>query len=139
MYRYRVYITRVVDGDTVDVDVDLGFGMIYKKQRVRMVAIDTPESRTRDLEEKFYGKQSKYFLESLLKDQKIQLVSHDKGKFGRILGELFVDGVEISINQLMIDNYRAVPYYGGNKEATEKHHMANRRELNEQGIIYQAE
>jgi micrococcal nuclease len=136
MYRYRVYITRVVDGDTVDVDVDLGFGMIYKKQRVRMVAIDTPESRTRDLEEKFYGKQSKYFLESLLKDQKIQLVSHDNGKFGRILGELFVDGVEISINQLMIDNHHAVPYYGGNKEATEKHHIANRKVLNEQGINY---
>lgn len=136
MYRYRVYITRVVDGDTVDVDVDLGFGMIYKKQRVRMVAIDTPESRTRDLEEKFYGKQSKYFLESLLKDQKIQLVSHDKGKFGRILGELFVDGVAISINQLMIDNHHAVPYYGGNKEATEKHHIANRKVLNEQGINY---
>ena len=54
MYRYKVYVTRVVDGDTVDVDIDLGFGMIYKKQRVRMMGIDTPESRTRDLEEKFY-------------------------------------------------------------------------------------
>ena len=53
MYRYKVYVTRVVDGDTVDVDIDLGFGMIYKKQRVRMMGIDTPESRTRDLEEKF--------------------------------------------------------------------------------------
>ena len=58
MYRYKVYVTRVVDGDTVDVDIDLGFGMIYKKQRVRMMGIDTPESRTRDLEEKFYGKKS---------------------------------------------------------------------------------
>ena len=56
MYTYRVEVTRVVDGDTIDVDVDLGFGMIYKKQRVRMMGIDTPESRTRDLEEKFYGK-----------------------------------------------------------------------------------
>ena len=70
MYRYRVYITRVVDGDTVDVDIDLGFSTMLRKQRVRMMAIDTPESRTRDLEEKFYGKQSKYFLESILKDKK---------------------------------------------------------------------
>ncbi len=138
MYRYRVYITRVVDGDTVDVDVDLGFSTVLKKQRVRMMAIDTPESRTRDLEEKFYGKQSKYFLEGLLKDQKIQLVSHDKGKFGRILGELFIDGLETSVNQTMINNNHAVPYYGGNKEETENHHMANRKALNEQGIVYES-
>jgi len=136
MYRYRVYITRVVDGDTVDVDIDLGFSTVLRKQRVRMMAIDTPESRTRDLEEKFYGKQSKYFLESILKDKKIQLVSHDKGKFGRILGELFIDGLETSVNQTMINNNHAVPYYGGNKEETENHHMTNRKALNEQGIIY---
>jgi|TARA_A200000159_G_scaffold91999_2_gene85462 micrococcal nuclease len=136
VYRYRVYITRVVDGDTVDVDVDLGFSTVLKKQRVRMMAIDTPESRTRDLEEKFYGKQSKYFLEGLLKDQKIQLVSHDKGKFGRILGELFIDGLETSVNQTMINNNHAVPYYGGNKEETERHHLENRKALNEQGIVY---
>ena len=136
MYRYRVYITRVVDGDTVDVDIDLGFSTMLRNQRVRMMAIDTPESRTRDLEEKFYGKQSKYFLESILKDKKIQLVSHDKGKFGRILGELFIDGLETSVNQTMINNNHAVPYYGGNKEETENHHMTNRKALNEQGIIY---
>ena len=106
MYRYKVEVTRVVDGDTVDVDIDLGFGMTYKKQRVRMMGIDTPESRTRDLEEKFYGKQSKYFLEDLLKDKEVQLVSHDKGKFGRILGELFIESKEISVNQMMIDAKR---------------------------------
>lgn len=147
MYRYKVDVTRVVDGDTVDVDVDLGFGMTYKKQRVRMVGIDTPESRTRDLEEKFYGKQSKYFLESLLKDKEVQLVSHDKGKFGRILGELFIvdskplkDGLinnaAGNVNKMMVDNYHAVPYYGGNKEETENHHLSNRKALNEQGIVY---
>lgn len=147
MYRYKVDVTRVVDGDTVDVDVDLGFGMTYKKQRVRMVGIDTPESRTRDLEEKFYGKQSKYFLESLLEDKEVQLVSHDKGKFGRILGELFIvdseplkDGLinnaAGNVNKMMVDNYHAVPYYGGNKEETENHHLSNRKALNEQGIVY---
>lgn len=137
MYRYNVTVTRVVDGDTVDVDIDLGFGMTYKKQRVRMMGIDTPESRTRDLEEKFYGKQSKYFLEGLLKDKKVQLLSHDKGKFGRILGELFIEKNEVSINQQMIDNYHAVPYFGQSKDDTEKGHLMNKAALNEQGIIYE--
>lgn len=145
MYRYKVDVTRVVDGDTVDVDVDLGFGMTYKKQRVRMVEIDTPESRTRDLEEKFYGKQSKYFLESLLMGKEVQLVSHDKGKFGRILGELFIDDVpediivnaEGSINKMMIDNYHAVPYFGQSKDDTEKGHLMNKAALNEKGILYE--
>ena len=139
MYRYKVEVTRVVDGDTVDVDVDLGFGMVYKKQRVRMMGIDTPESRTRDLEEKFYGKQSKYHLENILKDKDIELKSHDKGKFGRILGELFVGSSAYSINQQMIDEYHAVPYLGQSKQDTEQGHLWNRKALNEQGIIYQPE
>ena len=66
MYRYKVEVTRVVDGDTVDVDIDLGFGMTYKKQRVRLMGIDTPESRTRDLVEKLFGKASKKHLKELL-------------------------------------------------------------------------
>jgi micrococcal nuclease len=139
MYRYKVEVTRVVDGDTVDVDIDLGFGMVYKKQRVRMMGIDTPESRTRDLEEKFYGKQSKYHLEGLLKDQEIQLLSHDKGKFGRILGELFLGDSTHSINQTMIDDCHAVPYFGQSKDDTEKGHLWNKQVLNEQGIIYSPE
>ena len=127
MYRYKVDVTRIVDGDTVDVDIDLGFGIWMKKQRVRLMGIDTPESRTKDLEEKFYGKQAKYFLTSLLEETAVQLVVHDKGKFGRIIGELFViqsenEGhpvfevdIEKSVNQLMMDNYHAVPYMGQSK------------------------
>ena len=99
MYRYKVYVTKIVDGDTVDVDIDLGFGMIYKKQRVRMMGIDTPESRTRDLEEKFYGKASKANLVKILEGKEVQLVSHDKGKFGRILGELFIGDSNFSVNR----------------------------------------
>ena len=137
MYRYKVFVTRIVDGDTVDVDVDLGFGMIYKKQRVRMMGIDTPESRTRDLEEKFYGKASKANLKRILKDQEIQMVSHDKGKFGRILGELFIGDSSYSINQQQIDEYHAVPYFGQSKDDTEQGHLWNRAALNEQGIIYE--
>jgi|TARA_Y100000022_G_C13056479_1_gene286864 micrococcal nuclease len=136
MYRYNVEVTRVVDGDTVDVDIDLGFGMVYKKQRVRMMGIDTPESRTRDLEEKFYGKQSKYHLEKLLSEQNVQLQSYDKGKFGRILGELFIGDNPLSVNQQMIQACHAVPYFGQSKEDTEKGHMWNREMLIQEGIIY---
>jgi len=136
MYTYKVEVTRVVDGDTIDVDVDLGFGMIYKKQRVRLMGIDTPESRTRDLEEKFYGKASKAHLVEKLEDQDVRLVSHDKGKFGRILGELFIGDNPVSVNQQMIDEFHAVPYYGDSKDLTEEHHMNNRKKLAETGLQY---
>ena len=136
MYRYKVEVTRVVDGDTVDVDIDLGFGMTYKKQRVRLMGIDTPESRTRDLEEKFYGKQSKKFLSSVLKGKVVTLLSHDKGKFGRIIGELFVEGDDMSVNQLMIRENHAVPYFGQSKDDTVQGHLWNRAALKEKGIEY---
>ena len=135
MYRYKVEVTRVVDGDTVDVDIDLGFGMTYKKQRVRMKGIDTPESRTRDLVEKKFGLASKEFLKSQLKDQEIELVSHDKGKFGRILGELFVGSSAYSINKIMIDNHYAVLYDGQSKEEIEANHLLNRERLTESGLV----
>ncbi len=135
MYRYKVDVTRVVDGDTVDVDIDLGFGMIYKKQRVRMKGIDTPESRTRDLVEKKFGLASKEFLKEQLKDNDIELVSHDKGKFGRILGELFVGSSAYSINKTMIDNHHAVLYDGQSKEDIEANHLKNRERLTEQGKV----
>ena len=135
MYRYKVSVVKVVDGDTVDVNIDLGFGMSYKKQRVRMLGIDTPESRTRDLVEKKFGKASKKHLKDILEQGGIQLVSHDKGKFGRILGELFIGDSSYSINQQMIDEHHAVAYTGGNKEEIEKCHLANREILIEQGVV----
>jgi micrococcal nuclease len=136
MYRYKVNIVKVVDGDTVDVDIDLGFGMVYKKQRVRLLGIDTPESRTRDLVEKKFGKASKKHLKTILEEaESIELVSHDKGKFGRILGDLFIGSNETSVNQQMINDHHAVAYTGGNKEETEAGHMANREVLLEQGVV----
>ena len=136
MYEYKCKVVRVVDGDTVDVDIDLGFGMTYKKQRVRMLGIDTPESRTRDLVEKKFGKASKAHLKEILERPfDIELVSHDKGKFGRILGELFHKGNEVSINQQMVNDHHAVSYAGGNKEEIEKGHLANREILIEQGVV----
>ena len=136
IYEYNVTIAKVVDGDTVDVDIDLGFGMVYKKQRVRMLGIDTPESRTRDLVEKKFGKASKKHLKAILEEaESIELVSHDKGKFGRILGDLFIGSNETSVNQQMILDHHAVAYTGGNKEETEAAHMANREVLLEQGVV----
>lgn len=144
MYEYKVSLVKVVDGDTVDVDIDLGFGMTYKKQRVRMVGIDTPESRTRDLVEKKFGKASKKHLKRLLEEcDSISLVSHDKGKFGRILGTLYGHHAEghpqfelkVDINEQMIEDSHAVPYGGGNKEEIEKGHLANREILIEKGIV----
>ena len=135
MYEYNVKITKVVDGDTVDVDIDLGFGMTYKKQRVRLMGIDTPESRTRDLVEKLFGKASKKHLKELLCEGQVSLVSHDKGKFGRILGELYVNGE--SINQKMIDDHHAVDYGGGNKDEIQEQHLKYRVILIEQGVVTQ--
>jgi micrococcal nuclease len=131
MYKYRVDVTRVVDGDTVDVDIDLGFGMVYKKQRVRLYGIDTPESRTKDLVEKKYGKAAKKFLQEKIESAEVvTLYSHDKGKFGRILGELFIDGSsDLSLNQLMINNFHAVAYHGQSKEEIEEQHLANREKV----------
>ena len=138
MYEYKVEVIKVVDGDTIDVNIDLGFGMSYNKQRVRLMGIDTPESRTRDLEEKVYGKAAKNYLKQLLASGNVSLVSHDKGKFGRILGELFVKDNEghpvfetnISVNQAMIDNHHAVAYNGQSKEDIQEQHLKNREILN---------
>ena len=131
MYEYRCNVVKIIDGDTVDVDIDLGFGVWMRKQRIRMYGIDTPESRTRDLEEKKYGLAAKDFLTGLLDDEGgIVLKTHKdgKGKFGRILGELWrtTDCADQSINDYMIDKHHAVAYYGQSKEAIEEAHIANR-------------
>ena len=100
-----------------------------------MLGIDTPESRTRDLVEKKFGKASKAHLKGILESDSIELVSHDKGKFGRILGELFLGDSLYSINQQMIDEHHAVAYTGGNKDDVDAQHMANREILIEQGVV----
>lgn len=137
MHEYKVKIRRIVDGDTVDVDIDLGFDMILSKQRIRLYGIDTPESRTRDKEEKFYGKLSAKFLKEQCKNSSeifLKTYLDKKGKFGRILGELIVDGV--NINKMMIEKYMAVEYYGQSKNEIDKEHQINRVQLNRQGIKY---
>ena len=130
MYEYRCKVVKIIDGDTVDVDIDLGFGVWLHKERVRLYGIDTPESRTRDLEEKKYGLAAKAFLTGMLDDDQIILKTHkDKtGKFGRILGELWRTSnyTDKSINTYMIEKHYAVAYHGQSKEDIEKEHIKNR-------------
>ena len=133
MYEYNCTIDRVVDGDTVDVTIDLGF-KIYHKARVRMYGIDTPESRTRDLDEKARGILSKSFLQDVLVQSNkviIKTQKDAKGKFGRILGELYVN--DININQLMVDKYLAVAYTGQSKGDIIVEHLKNKQKLIELG------
>ena len=119
MFDYMVKVQRVVDGDTVDVSVDLGFD-IWHNARVRMMGRDTPESRTRNLEEKALGLASKARLKELLKGKKIRLEcsKEGKGKFGRILADIVTidkEGNEININNRLIEEGHARPYFGGSK------------------------
>ena len=133
MYEYRAKIKRVVDGDTVDVDIDLGFGVWLKKQRVRLYGIDTPESRTRDLDEKKFGLMAKEFLKAELSDSAILKTRLDgKGKYGRILGEFITikeeDGTKYrcNVNELLIAEHHAVAYHGQSKEEIAEGHLVNR-------------
>ena len=119
MYEYACEIIRVVDGDTVDVDIDLGFGVWMKKQRIRLYGVDTPESRTRDLEEKAKGLEAKAYVKDLLEnsdDGKFSIISHGVGKYGRVLGELFVKGHDTSVNELLKENGHAYEYHGEKKK-----------------------
>ena len=130
MYEYKCKMVRVVDGDTVDVDIDLGFGVWMRKQRIRMYGIDTPESRTSDPIEKVYGKAATAFLVKWTNagDLTLKTFKDGKGKYGRILGELWYGG-EHNINQLLVDNHHAVRYHGQSKEDIAEEHIANRNIL----------
>jgi micrococcal nuclease len=134
MHEYRCKVVKIIDGDTVDVDIDLGFGVWLHKERIRMYGIDTPESRTRDLEEKKYGLAAKEFLTGMLDDPKgVVLKTHKdgKGKFGRILGELWrtTDFADQSINEYMIEKHHAVRYMGQSKDDIAEGHLENRKHL----------
>ena len=112
-YYYKVEIIKVVDGDTVDVKIDLGFE-VWHKCRVRLVGSNAPESRTRDKEEKKRGLAAKDWLSNqFYTEEDIELQSHGKGKFGRVLGEFFIN--DININELMVEEGHAVEYDGGKR------------------------
>jgi len=147
MYEYRAIVLRVVDGDTVDVDIDLGFGIWMKRERVRMMGIDTPESRTRDKVEKAFGLAAKERLRELLPVGSTTVLKTEidkkgedaKGKFGRILGDFKVERVpnmpaERATDILIQEGY-GVAYHGQSKEEIQEAHLANRNILIKLGII----
>jgi micrococcal nuclease len=156
MYEYHCKIIKVIDGDTVDVDIDLGFGVWLKKERVRVNGIDTPESRTRDKEEKKFGLISKNRVKQLLPVGSTQILKTEsdrngedkKGKFGRILGDfvfnkpvsnddkipiLEIEGVRLS--DVLIDEYMAVRYHGQSKDDIAEQHIKNREVLIGRGLV----
>ena len=145
MYEYKCKVLRVVDGDTVDIDIDLGFGIWMHKERVRMMGIDTPESRTRDKVEKIFGLASKDRLKELLPIGSTQHLKTEidrsgedkKGKFGRILGDFIVD--EKRCTDILIEEGHAVAYFGGSKDEIEMKHMANREKLLREGVVTREE
>ena len=115
MYQYKAELVRVVDGDTFDVNINLGFDVILYKQRIRIKGIDTWESRTRDKEEKVKGLEAKQFTKDMLSNsEEIVIDSYGKGKYGRVLAEVWCDG--INLNEQLLANGHAYEYDGGKKK-----------------------
>ena len=139
MYEYKCRINKVLDGDTVEVDLDLGFNIILANQKVRLAGIDTPESRTTNTEEKPRGLLSKKKVQEKLPVgswRKIQTMKSDSNddKFGRILGVILMEDGN-SLNQWMIDNNYAVLYQGESKELVQEQHQYNKKKLVERGEL----
>jgi len=137
---YDIKVIKIVDGDTVDVDIDLGFGVCLKDERVRIMGIDTPESRTSDKVEKVFGLAAKQRLKELLHEGGKLITTEDKsgedmkGKFGRILGDFrTLDGDLVT--EIMIEEGHCVAYFGGSKEEIQMKHMANRQKLLREGVV----
>ena len=135
MHTYKCKIQRVVDGDTVDVDIDLGFNTWILKERVRLEGIDAPESRTSDKVEKIFGIAAKTRLEELLPEGKIVTIitALSNEKFGRTLGKLYLD--EISVNDILVNEGHAVIYQGQSKDTIIELHKTNRAKLIAEGKV----
>ena len=140
MYEYRCKVLKVIDGDTVDIDIDLGFGTWIRNERVRIMGIDTPESRTSNDIEKKFGLAAKERLQELLGETAILKTQVNKkgedmkGKFGRILGNFTTEDGR-SCADILCEEGHAVSYFGGAKEDVQKQHMTNRKKLVKQGIV----
>ena len=140
---YDVTVIKVVDGDTVDVDIDLGFGVCLKDERVRIMGIDTPESRTSDRVEDLFGEAAKARLKELMKHGGKLITTEDKhgedmkGKFGRILGDFKVEykGEMRRVTEIMAEEGHCVPYFGGSKDDTQAAHEVNRARLLNEGVV----
>ena len=141
---YDITIVKVIDGDTVDVDIELGFGVCLKDERVRIIGIDTPESRTSDPVEKLFGLAAKNRVLELLKDGGKLITTENrkgedmKGKFGRVLGDFRINDGRILTDVLIEEGY-CVPYFGGSKEDIKEKHMMNRQKLLTNGVVNKEE
>ena len=139
MNEYDVKVLKVVDGDTVDVDIDLGFGIVLTDERVRIMGIDTPESRTSDKIEKLFGLAAKERLKELLGEETVLITKDDKhgedmkGKFGRVLGDFRVGGK--TVTEILIEEGHAVAYHGQSKDEIQDAHLANRNRLIAEGKV----
>jgi len=135
MYEYNCTITRVVDGDTIDVDIDLGFGTWRCGERIRLYGVDTPECRTRDKQEKAAGLLAKKFVQDALHvGGTYKLQTREKGKFGRFLGVIKIAG-DLTINTALVTEHLAVPYMGQSKQEIEDAHKANYEILTDRGLL----
>jgi micrococcal nuclease len=143
---YDVRVIKVVDGDTVDVDINLGFGVWITDERVRIMGIDTPESRTSDKVEDLFGEAAKARVKELMHEGARLITTEDKhgedmkGKFGRVLGDFYVEryeGKRERLTDVLIEEGHAVAYFGGSKEEVQMKHMANRQKLLREGVVSQ--
>jgi len=136
MHVYKCKLVKIVDGDTVDIDIDLGFNVILKNERVRVVGIDTPESRTRNKVEKLFGLAAKHRVIELFKNSKtVHLLSNEfMGKFGRILGDFRFDN-DRTLTEILLEEHHCVKYSGKSKSLVKAEHLKNRELLMESGIV----
>ena len=135
MYEYNCKIVRVIDGDSIVVDIDLGFGLWIHGESIRLFGVDCPECRSRDPEEKAAGLAAKDYVKGLLHDGgTYTLTTKEKGKFGRYLGVIQLTD-KTSVNGALVKERFAVAYYGQSKDDIQAAHLENRRILKEKGLI----
>jgi len=135
MYEYNCKIVRIIDGDSILVDIDLGFGTWRCGESIRLFGVDCPECRSRDPKEKAAGLAAKEFVKGLLHDGgTYTLTTKEKGKFGRYLGVIMLSD-KTSVNAALVSEHLAVPYHGQNKQEIEDAHAANYEILKEKGLL----
>ena len=139
-YEYHARVTQVVDGDTIVVDIDLGFNVVLSGQSVRLLGVDTPESRTGDKVEKVFGLASKEYTKDFVENCKKEVIvrthkSDDSEKFGRILGEIINPESKEILNNSLVEEGFAVKYLGENKDNVKNLHLRNRKRLIDEGKV----
>ena len=139
-YEYHAKVTNVVDGDTIVVDIDLGFDVVLSNQNVRLLGVDTPESRTSDKIEKVFGLASKDYAKAFIENSNKHVIirthkSDDSEKFGRLLAEIIDPNTKEVLNESLVTDGYAVKYLGENKLNVKELHFKNRKRLIDEGKI----